>query len=254
MVAKIYQYAGAEDLKAYLDGWASTDPLGAHGVFYDDGIDSQFEQWAGGNESGRSDNSVLLEGNFDYPANGGFTGMLDSLDFGTNMTGYPSGPFDITGSDLKLHVDLGGASANSTFNYAVYQLMGTGGTASAAGLYNYFGSVGTEQHGTTGDDTQYSFAGNDTFIGDLGNDTFVFESNWATDVITDFGSSTGDTDTLDFTGVAAIVDVNDLVYNYSNWYDSSSVLTISDGTNVVTLTGYVGADILTLQSNGQLLA
>lgn len=253
MVAKIYQYAGAEDIKAYLTAWTALDPLSAHGDFYP--ASSPYSQWAGGDEGGsRPVESVLLEGTFTYPANGGFSGTVDTLSFGEGLSGGGASPYSI--DTVELEIDLGGATPNSTFNYAIYQLMGTGGTASAAGLYTYLGTVGTEQYGTSGNDKQYSFAGNDQFTGYGGNDTFVFTDNWATDVVTDFGTNVlgGNADILDFTGVTAIVDVTDLVYNYSNWYDSGSVLTISDGTNVLTLTGYVGSDIFTLEANGQLLA
>lgn len=251
MVAKIYQYEGAEDLKAYLSAWTAADPLSGHGNFYPASM--PFSQWAGGDEGGASSQySVLLEGNFTYPSNGGFAGTVDSLTFGEGLSGGGAGPYSV--DTVQLDIDLGGATPDSTFNYAIYQLMGTAGTASAAGLYAYFNAQGTEQYGTAGDDTQYSFTGTDTFTGGLGDDTFVFVNNWATDVVTDFGTAVGNTDVLDFTAVTAIVDVTDLIYSFSNWYDSSSVLTISDGTNTLTLTGYVGSDIFTLEANNQLLA
>lgn len=251
MVAKIYQYAGAEDIKAYLTAWTALDPLSGHGDFYP--ASTPYSQWTGGDEGGsRPVESVLLDGSFNYPANGGFSGTVNTLTFGEGLSGGGSTPYSI--DTVELLIDLGGATPNTTFNYAIYQLMGTAGTASAASLYSYLGGVGTEQYGTSGNDKQYSFAGNDQFTGYAGNDTFVFTDNWATDVVTDFGTSAGNTDILDFTAVTAISDVDSLVYNYSNWEDSSSVLTITVGTNVLTLSGYVGSDIFDLQANGQLLA
>ncbi|HEY8337730.1 MAG TPA: hemolysin [Tardiphaga sp.] len=251
MAAKIYQTAASTDLKAYLSTWASVDPLSAYGEFSP--TTSPYDQWAGGDEGGtRLTNSVLLEGDFTYGVGGDFVGTVDTLTFGSGLSGDASSGFSI--DTAQLTIDLGGASAITAFDYAIYGLMGTAGTVTLGYLYAYFDAVGTEQYGTAGNDTQYSFAGNDSFTGYGGNDTFVFDDNWATDLATDFGSASGNTDILDFTAVSGITDVNDLVNNYSNWYDSTAPLTISDGTNTLTLAGYVGSDIFTLQANNQLLA
>ncbi|MDC7788026.1 hypothetical protein PQJ75_29530 [Rhodoplanes sp. TEM] len=252
MVAKIYQTTASADLLGYLTSWGSEDPLSDHGSFSP--ATSPYDQWAGGGEevSGESNYSVLLEGDFTYGTYGGFTGTVDTLTFGVGLSGDSASGFSI--DTTQLTVDLGGSATTTAFNYAVYGLMGTGGTVNMDYLYSYLAATGTEQYGTTGNDKQYSFAGNDTFTGNAGDDTFVFDDGWATDVITDFGTSTGDLDVLDFSAVSFIGDVDDLIDNYSNWYDSTGVLTISDGTNTLTLTGYVGSDIYTLLANDQLVA
>ncbi|KAA5602866.1 hypothetical protein [Blastochloris sulfoviridis] len=248
MVAKIYQTSASADLLGYLNDWAEDDPLSDHGTFSP--ATSPYEQWAGGGEVA-GDYSVLLEGAFTYQQPAGFSGTAQTLTFGVDLSGDPSSGFSI-GTE-QLEIDLGGSSA-AALNYAIYGLMGTGGTVNLSYLYSYFASTGTEQYGTSGNDKQYSFAGNDTFTGDAGNDTFVFDDGWGDDAITDFGDTSGDMDVLDFSAVSFITDVDDLVYTYSNYYDTTGVLTISDGTNTLTLAGYVGSDILELQSNGQLLA
>ena len=251
MVAQIYQTAASANLNGYLSAWASVDPLSAYGEFSP--TTSPYDQWAGGDEGGaRLTNSVLLEGDFTYGIGGDFVGTVDTLTFGSGLSGSASTGFSV--DTAQLTIDLGGASAITSFDYAIYGLMGTAGTASPNFLYAYFAAVGTEQYGTAGSDTQYSYAGNDTFTGYSGNDTFVFDDNWATDLATDFGSVSGNLDVLDFTAVSTISDVTDLIFNYSNWYDSTSPLTISDGTNTLVLAGYVGSDIFTLESNNQLLA
>ncbi|MBT9368970.1 hemolysin [Rhizobium sp. CSW-27] len=234
MVAKIYQYAGAEDIKAYLTAWTALDPLSGHGDFYP--ASTPFSQWAGGDEGGsRPVEAVLLEGSFTYPANGGFVGTVNTLTFGEGLSGGGSTPYSI--DTVELLIDLGGATPNTTFNYAIYQLMGTAGTASAASLYSYLGIVGTEQYGTTGDDTQYSFAGSDTFFGDSGEDTFVFlsTSNGA-DTITDF--VIGD-DLIDFSSVTAFTSFTDVASAVTANAAGDAVITWSGGS--VTLTGHSAA-------------
>ena len=54
--------------------------------------------------------------------------------------------------------------------------------------------------GTTGNDTIVGGAGNDTMTGDGGHDRFVFHPGSGRDVVTDFGASGPNRDTLVFTG------------------------------------------------------
>ena len=89
--------------------------------------------------------------------------------------------------------------------------------------------------------------------GGLGDDTFVFGSNWGSDIITDFGDAAGNNDIIDLTAIASITDINDLLFNHTNFADGTGVLTIFDGANTIQVNGYVGSDIFTLASNGSIL-
>lgn len=183
MVAQIYQTAASTDLKAYLAAWTSVDPLSGYGAFSP--ATSPYTQWAGGDEGGsRPTDSVLLQGNFTYGSSGDFVGTVDSLTFGDGLSGSAGTGFSVDTPELT--IDLNGASAITAFDYAIYGLMGTSGTANPNYLYAYFDTVGTEQHGTSGDDVQYSFNGSDTFFSGTGYDTFVFDGTDGSDTIVDF--------------------------------------------------------------------
>jgi hypothetical protein len=52
------------------------------------------------------------------------------------------------------------------------------------------------------------------------------------------------------TGISGHVD---LLLNHSNWWDSTNVLTITDGSNTLQLDGYVGTDIVNLILCGNIL-
>ncbi|MCG8559364.1 MAG: hemolysin [Hyphomicrobiales bacterium] len=255
MVATITLTSASSDLLGYLENdWLPgfNDPT--FGDFYQnfDPMDPAkvYTQWGAGTST---NSAVVLDGSFTY-VQGDLTGTVDTLTFGDGLTGSGSTGFGVGTPELS--IDLGGASATNTFDFAIYNISVNGSlsaTPNGPGLYDYFAEVGTNQIGTSGNDKLYSFAGDDSLTGAAGDDTFVFEDNFANDTITDFGTSTGNDDLLDLTGVSAITDSMDLIFNHSNWTDTTGVLTITDGANDIQLTGYVGSDIFTLVNGGNVV-
>lgn len=197
MSVEIDLSSNSSDLLDYFKNtWQADFAYSDNGNFYDSSQTQPFSQWGAGFNGHSGD---VLEGDLYYPVGtgGGLlpNSTLDSLDFGHNYAGGPTGPFSVT-SDV--HIDLGGAAPDSMFNEAIYALSHGGNlqqtTLAVApgvsvpfhGLYDYFAEVGTHQVGTSGDDVLYSFAGNDTLIGNGGNDTYTFDLHGLGQLTTDF--------------------------------------------------------------------
>lgn len=190
MPATMNLTAFSSDLVGYLDIWTANFGYNSNGAFSP--ASNPHEQWVAGNV-GVDSSAVLLEGSFSYASPGGFTGTLDTLDFGWSATGSASSGFALTATDLS--IDLGGAAPTAAFNQAIYMLSHggnlTGGTVfgqSFDGLYDYFGDVGTVQNGTSSDDRLYSFDGNDDLNGGAGRDTFVFDRDIAGSLASSIGN------------------------------------------------------------------
>ncbi|ALK08674.1 hypothetical protein [Blastochloris viridis] len=179
MSATLTLTSASSDLVGYLGDWIYGDPVTGHGSFYP--AASPYDQWAGGNTSA----SVILDGDFTY-VQGNLQGTVDTLDFGTGLSGSSSTGFSLGTTELSIDLDSAGPIAS--FDSAIYGLM----AGSLTNLYAYFAEVGTTQIGTSGDDVLYSFAGDDTLTGGGDSDTFNFnlDVNGAAtvgdDVITDF--------------------------------------------------------------------
>ncbi|WP_457663192.1 beta strand repeat-containing protein [Sinorhizobium medicae] len=89
----------------------------------------------------------------------------------------------------------------------------------------YGGNNNDTLNGGDDNDILYGEAGNDTLNGDAGNDTFVYSAGL------DTVSDTAGTDTLLFTGATTISDIS-----FSNVSTYNTKITISSGTNEVTVT------------------
>lgn len=240
----------SSDLPAFLDTWEDNFEYRGDGGF--NAVKAVSDQWyAGTRVTGGVDNdksSVVVNGDdFSYTP-GTVDGTVNTLELGSNLAYVASS--DQWVQDEGLSVDFSGATLTATFDAAITDLSQNG---SLAGLYDYFAEQGTEQNGTIGDDVMLSFGGDDAFTGDLGNDTFVFADGWANDVVMDFGTDSGNEDTLDLQAVSGITSYVDLLLNHSNWWDCSNVLTITDGSNTIELTGYVGSDVLGLVLDGNIV-
>lgn len=255
MVATITLTSASSDLIDYLENdWLPGFNNPTFGDFFQDFDPTDpakvYTQWGAGTNI---DSAFVLDGSFTY-VQGTLAGTIDELTFGDSLTGSGSTGFGLGTAELS--IDLGGASPTQTFNFGIFNIIQSGSfsaTLAGPGLYDYFAEVGTNQIGTSGNDKLYSFAGDDTLTGAAGNDTFVFEDSFANDTITDFGTSTGDNDLLDLSAVSAITSFTDLIVNHSNWADTTGVLTITEGTNDIQLTGYVGSDILSLVNGGNVV-
>ncbi|WP_164833511.1 hemolysin [Sinorhizobium meliloti] len=187
MVATINLTAASANLLNYLKGWATNLNYEGNGQF--DSTLPPYDEWAGGQVDNAGSRGVILEGNFSYIIPAGFTGTVDSLEFGRGLTSSSSSGFDLANTDLS--IDLGGVSPSKTFTGAIYSLTHnsnvdsdplanfTGVTSKSGkqqdGLFDYLGEVGTVQNGTSGNDWLYSFDGNDTLNGGAGRDRFVFD-------------------------------------------------------------------------------
>lgn len=250
MALEINYTATSSNLPAFLDNWVDNFEYRGTGGF--NAVRNTFDQWyagsrvLGGVDNGKS--SVIVTGDdFSYTP-GVVGGTVTTLQLGSNLT-YVSST-DQWVQDEGLSVDLSGATLTPAFDAAITDLSQNG---SLAGLYDYFAEQGTVQNGTAGDDVMLSFGGDDSFTGALGNDTFVFGNDWDNDVVVDFGTADGNDDILDLQAVSNISGYLDLVFNHSNWWDNSGVLTITDGANTLQLDGYVGTDIASLIFNGNIL-
>lgn len=241
----------SSDLPAFLQTWTDNFEYRGNGWF--NSVLATSDQWiagtpipAGGSPNGKS--SVIVNGDdFSYTP-GTIDGTVDTLELGSNLRYVQTA--DQWQQDQGLLVGFDEATLTPTFSAAITDLSQNG---SLDGLYAYFAEQGTEQIGTTGDDVMLSFGGDDSFTGDLGNDTFVFADDWSNDTIMDFGTASGNDDILDLQALSNIDDSFDLVLNHSNWWDNCNTLTITDGTNTITLDGYVGTDIVSLVLNGNIL-
>lgn len=201
-------YAWAQGLgTATSNGTLVSAPLGS-GYAY--------EQWAGGVAGG---NGAIFEGQFSYGIGGAFTGNVESLSFGSGLSGSSSTGFGFANDGIN--IDLGGGVPEASFRGAIYSLthnvnqtsnpglnftgVVAGSGTQQAGLFDFFGDSGTVQNGTAGNDALYSFDGNDVLTGGAGFDRFVFDrdidgalsASIGNDTITDFSAGV---DVLDFAG------------------------------------------------------
>lgn len=242
--------AASSNLPAFLTNWEDNAAYRGDGWF--NSVYATSDQWLAGTPvwDGVANNqsSVIVNGTGFSKTPGVVDGTVNTLELGANLVYTPS--TDTWTQDAGLSVDLNGSALTAAWNTAISDLSQNG---SLDGLYAYFAEQGTIQNGTDGDDVMLSFGGDDVFTGGLGNDTFVFADNWANDTILDFGNSAGDDDVLDLSGVSEISGYLDLILNHSNFYDWNDPLTISVGSNTLTLEGYVGTDIFGLVLDGSVL-
>lgn len=244
-MALVLNYTTASsNLPAFLESWTDSFQYRGNGWF--NSVLNASDQWIGGTPipTGGSNNgisSVIVNGNdFSYTP-GTVDGDVDTLQLGSNLR-YVQGS-DRWTQDEGLLVDFTGATLTPAFSSAITDLSQNGSLES---FYAYFAEQGTVQLGTAGDDVMLSFAGDDEFTGNLGSDTFVFADGWSNDVVLDLGTDTGNDDIIDLQAVTGIGGYVDLLLNHSNWWDSTNVLTITDGSNTLQLDGYVGTDIVNL--------
>ncbi|PCI03008.1 MAG: hypothetical protein COB78_12055 [Hyphomicrobiales bacterium] len=245
MALELNYTAASSNLPDFLTDWESNSVYRGNGGF--NAVQNVSDQWYAGTRvlgGTPNDNSSVIVNGEDYSYTPGVVdGTVNTLELGSNLT-YVSAS-DEWVQDEGLLVDFGGSPLTSAFDTAITDLSQNG---SLTGLYAYFAEQGTIQNGTDGDDTMLSFAGDDEFTGGLGSDTFVFGNDWANDVIQDF--NVGEDDVLDLEGIDAIGGYLDLIFNHSNWWDTSGTLTIQDGSNTLELTGFVGTDIFGLVWDG----
>ncbi|PRX09263.1 UNVERIFIED_ORG: hypothetical protein BCL66_10755 [Martelella mediterranea] len=190
MAVTITQQNGASnDLLGYFDSWSTNSTYRDHGFFNpDDGSGGPYTQWGAGNIYDPTDPastptpSVILGGqNFEY-STGNFSGEIQSLNFGEGIY-YDSASSEYVQDD-QLLIDVSDVTVETSADFAtaIYVLSNEGSLENQTvfgsnfpGMYDFFAEQGTEQVGTAGADTQYSFAGNDTLMGNGGVDTFVFD-------------------------------------------------------------------------------
>lgn len=84
MVATINLTAASANLLNYLKGWATNLNYEGNGQF--DSTLPPYDEWAGGQVDIAGSRGVILEGNFSYIIPAGFTGTVDSLEFGRGLT------------------------------------------------------------------------------------------------------------------------------------------------------------------------
>ncbi|MFC5758061.1 hypothetical protein [Rhizobium sp. GCM10022189] len=179
--------AGAPDWVNYLETtWLNSFSYRSHGSFSPGS--APYDQWVAGN-AGTTQSGVILNGDFSYVPPGGFVGSLDTLEFGSHLTGSTAAGYDL---NTVLTLDLSDATASAAFTYAIYYLSNAGDLTH---LYDYLGEQGTTQTGNSGGlgETLYSFAGNDVLTGAGASDfdTFFYRADlnaggWGDDTITDF--------------------------------------------------------------------
>lgn len=189
MAVKINVPAGVTDWFTYLNStWLGNFLYDGHGAFSSAGADDyNFGQWVAGN-SGTSQSAALLEGDFSYVQPGGFVGDIDSLSFGSNLTGNATSGYSLGTTNPVLTLDLSGATTTTLFTYVIYNLSNN---QSLSSLWSYLGEQGTEQVGNSSANVLYSFAGDDVLTGGSGVDTFYYLASlnaggWGNDEITDF--------------------------------------------------------------------
>lgn len=236
----------SSNLPDFLGNWATNSDYRGSGWF--NSVFDISDQWMAGSPGGVDKSSVVVNGDDFSFTPGVVDGVVDNLELGTNLS-YNQAT-DQWVQDEGLVVDFNGSALTSTFDAAITDISQNG---SLDALFDYFAEQGTEQIGTTGNDVMLSFGGDDTFTGNAGDDTFVFGNDWANDVVLDFGTTSGDNDTIDLSGISNITGYVDLYFNHTNWWDSSSVLTISDGSNSIELAGYVGTDAFALLWDGNII-
>lgn len=209
MAVTITQQNGvSNDLLGYFNSWSGNSAYRGHG-FFNPESGSSYTQWGAGAEdydptdpNNTPTSSVILSGNdFEY-STGNFSGEIESLNFGEGIY-YDSGSSEyVQTNELLIDVSDVDVTSSNTFTYAIYVLSNYGSLQSQTvfgtnfpGMYDFFAEQGTEQVGTAGADTQYSFGGDDTLTGGAGNDTFRFvlddtgASAIGNDTITDFDAA-----------------------------------------------------------------
>ncbi|WP_319530456.1 M10 family metallopeptidase C-terminal domain-containing protein [uncultured Cohaesibacter sp.] len=243
MAVKIDIPTGMSDWVSYLENtWLGSFSYDGHGSFSAYAAQNyNYGQWVAGNVN-TTQSAVLMDGDFSYGPPGGFSGDVDSLQFGDNLTGSSGSGYTI---DTELTLDLTEASATTAFTYAIYYISNL---QNLSYLYNYLGEQGTEQTGNSGDDSLYSFSGDDILTGGGASDydLFVFDAayastsnGWGDDTITDFVDGQDEIDFIGYWSDYASFDADttittsgtDTVISYT---DSNSV------TSTITLANFSG--------------
>lgn len=203
----------------------------------------------------------IVNGNFNY-SRGSFTGTVDSLAFGTGLsgitaagTGYSSSDVSLVSTDVTLSdLNMSGADATTV----LYGLMNGNEEALETWLSNNAvtfngsayadayqgGSQADTLNGNNGNDTLAGGGGADVLNGGNGNDTFVFAAATdstasASDTITLF-SAGGSTSSLDKIDVSAL----GLSGGYSGSTAAADSLWYSSGTFYADTDGDATADLV----------
>jgi hypothetical protein len=249
MALELHLTAASSDLPAFFAAYRAGFNYNGNGWFNDSytGVD----QFVAGVDSGGTSSAIMNGSNYVYTP-GAFTGDVDTLELGSNLTyDYVN---DMYVQDEGLLIDFTNATQTATFSQALYTLSHGAQLHGAtvfgqpfAGLYDYFAEQGTVQYGTTGDDVLMSFAGDDVLNG-AGDGSDYDTFNWAFEF---YQSGWGDDQVTDF------VDGNDVIevigFNWSSYDDfvsaggsiSGNVITYFDGTNTSTITvNFAGAGTL----------
>jgi hypothetical protein len=214
---------GVTDLLDYLENtWKANYTYDSHGFFAGPGATNDYSQWGAGNV-GTSESAVLLNGDFDYGIPGGFSGDVNSLEFGNNLSGNSSG----YALDASVTFDLTSATTGGSFNYAIYYMSNTGNLNT---FYAYLGEQGTEQSSSAADEVFYGFGGTDTFV--------FGASDWGDDQIINFADGT---DQIDLSGLG-FSDYADFLANGGSVDNTTDVISYNDGssTSTIALAGFSG--------------
>lgn len=214
---------GVTDLLDYLENtWAANYTYDSHGFFAGPGATNNYSQWGAGNV-GTSESAVLLNGDFNYGAPGGFSGDIDSLVFGDTLTGSGAG----YSLDTSVTFDLSGATTGGSFSYAIYIMSNTGNLNT---FYTYLGEQGTEQTSSAADEVFYGFGGTDTIV--------FGSSDWGDDAIVNFDDGT---DLIDLTALG-LSDFADFTSNGGSVDNVNDTVTYNDGltTSTISLVGFAG--------------
>lgn len=120
-----------------------------------------------------------------------------------------------------------------------------------AGDDTLFGGAGDDTvDGGADDDLIYGGAGDDSITGGTGDDTFAFITGFGSDTITDFGTTDGDTDILDFSEIEGLVLADLLV---AATFDANGA-TLTIGTHgTIALTGIDQDELQAIFDNGQIV-
>ncbi|WP_024511625.1 hypothetical protein [Bradyrhizobium sp. ARR65] len=221
----IYLTSASSDLKGYLDGVIGESTSNPYGIF--NPASTPYDQWyhGGGTSSAHAE---ILSGNFTSYSGGNLTGTADTLTFGTGLSVNSStGNASLANTELTIDYHHANVDAGpNSFDYSIYGII----KQAPSYFYTYLGDAGTNQHGTSGDDTLYSFYGNDTLTGNGGSsdfDTFKWDHSlydsthgFGNDTISDFVHGN---DLIDFKG-----------YGWSNYSQFISDSHVSVAGNTVT--------------------
>ncbi|RCJ28997.1 hypothetical protein A6770_00960 [Nostoc minutum NIES-26] len=189
-----------------------------------------------------------LEGGADNDTLSGGTGndtysFLANTALGTDtITETTTGGTDtinFSGTTVAVNVNLG-LTTSQTINSNLKLILSANNV-----IENATGSTGNDSlTGNTLNNTLIGGAGNDTLSGGTGNDTYSFLANTAlgTDTITE--TTTGGTDTINFSGTTVAVNVN-LGLTTSQTINSNLKLILSANNVIENATGSTGNDSLT---------